>query len=297
MSSQAIKTKVNPQKAEAWLATNIANNRRISRGRVKLYASDMIAGRWHGDNGETIKFDVNGRLIDGQHRLLAVVESGRSVDMLVFEGVDPDSVHTIDQGRARSANDMLVMNGEANSRVLSASAKITLNYLDGLGPNRAQSTPAVIAFTNEFAGLRAYAGECQKLFGQMPPSPVAAVCFLASADGTRVDQIKSFIEGLASGANLPEGDPRLAFRQAIQSMKSRTHHTKSLDQTFVFQLAARSWNNYVDGRTLTQTRFSRSHKDKKVIIPNITGAPRYGAGVATLRAMLAEGRKQAANIN
>lgn len=46
----------------------------------------MKTGRWV-LNGETICFDSNGVLRDGHHRLLAIIESGVTIEVLVVRGV------------------------------------------------------------------------------------------------------------------------------------------------------------------------------------------------------------------
>lgn len=68
---------VTPMKAARWLKRNIAN-RRVSPKVVRNYAGDMSRGEWL-LNGEAIKFDRDGNLLDGQHRLGAIVHNGKSV--------------------------------------------------------------------------------------------------------------------------------------------------------------------------------------------------------------------------
>lgn len=91
---------VNPKIAERWLDTN-HDNRSISNRRVEQYAKVMRDGGWH-LNGETIKFDTSGNLIDGQHRLWAVMQSAITVRMSVARNVAPEANKTIDRGRPRS---------------------------------------------------------------------------------------------------------------------------------------------------------------------------------------------------
>ena len=56
---------VTAEVAAAWLGAN-TRNRGLRHARIDQYAEDMKAGRWH-PTGETIKFSVSGRLLDGQH--------------------------------------------------------------------------------------------------------------------------------------------------------------------------------------------------------------------------------------
>ena len=99
--------KISPKEAEMLLFEhNPYNYRKLNLSTVKIYAKDMKDGNWK-DNGETIKIDTNGNLIDGQHRLQAIVDSGVSVDLIIVEGLDPSVADTIDIGRKRSIEQYL----------------------------------------------------------------------------------------------------------------------------------------------------------------------------------------------
>lgn len=73
----------------------------------------MKTGRWV-LNGETICFDSNGVLRDGHHRLLAIIESGVTIEVLVVRGVDPAAWYTYDQGKSRSGGDIFQIAGVTN---------------------------------------------------------------------------------------------------------------------------------------------------------------------------------------
>lgn len=100
-------TVITPAKAQKLLDSN-AGNRPLSPARVARYAELMRAGRWR-LNGETIIVGPKDELIDGQHRLSAVVAAGVSVPMLVARGVPTDARPTIDIGRARSLSNIVAM--------------------------------------------------------------------------------------------------------------------------------------------------------------------------------------------
>jgi len=113
--------KVTPAIAEQYLSKNI-KNRSISQSRVSGYANDMKEGRWL-FNPNPVSFDVTGELIDGQHRLLAVIESGCEIDMLILYGAPEASKAIIDFNRPRSASDILKIEGYADANNISALAK------------------------------------------------------------------------------------------------------------------------------------------------------------------------------
>lgn len=103
---------VTPAQAMEWLETCNTQNRPITDNVVRQYARDMAEGRWV-ESTTPIKFDWDGVLLDGQHRLWACAESGREIRFLVARGVDPREREVQDIGRKRSVRDILVIGGEA----------------------------------------------------------------------------------------------------------------------------------------------------------------------------------------
>ena len=106
---------VNPELAQKWLNKNITNNRTINEGRVTAYANEMKARNWI-LNGQAIQFDEGGSLIDGQHRLSAVIRSGMTVQMLVVKNVPRCAVEVIDTMQPRTLPQIQKMNGVTGLR-------------------------------------------------------------------------------------------------------------------------------------------------------------------------------------
>lgn len=99
---------ITPETAKIYLSKNIIN-RNVNAKRVSSYANDMQHGAWQ-LNGEAIRFNKKGELIDGQHRLLAIVKANIPVDMVVMNDIDND-VSIYDRGRNRSVTDSLILEG------------------------------------------------------------------------------------------------------------------------------------------------------------------------------------------
>jgi hypothetical protein len=91
---------ISPAQARKYLASADPHRKPDARI-VGTYAATMKAGAWV-VNGQPIIFDTDGRLIDGMQRLSACVEAGVPFATLVARGVHGDTLHTIDQHRARS---------------------------------------------------------------------------------------------------------------------------------------------------------------------------------------------------
>jgi hypothetical protein len=95
---------VTPEQAQEWLTTWNQGNRRINQTQVKTLAADIVAGRFLNSH-QAIAFSEK-RLIDGQHRLHAIVLAGVSVMLAVAWDVNPDTFLVVDQGRKKSSADV-----------------------------------------------------------------------------------------------------------------------------------------------------------------------------------------------
>ena len=90
-----------PELALAWRSKNINNFRKISPNRVSMYASEIVSGNWK-LNGEPIVFDNDGVLVNGQHRIEAVIKANTPIRVLVVTGVEKNDC-IFDSGLIRSS--------------------------------------------------------------------------------------------------------------------------------------------------------------------------------------------------
>jgi hypothetical protein len=109
-----IRMTITPDKALNWLENANPNNRTLSDAHVNRLARDMKEGRWILTH-EGIAFSPEGILLDGQHRLWAIVEADMPVEMHVWFNVDPAALMAIDSGKTRSLADILRISGTPGS--------------------------------------------------------------------------------------------------------------------------------------------------------------------------------------
>ncbi|EDZ0839862.1 hypothetical protein GJ904_19995 [Salmonella enterica] len=120
---------IDPAIAQEFLDRAIPN-RKVSRIRVKRYAKAMREGKW-ALNGESIKISPDGELLDGQHRLLAVIEAGVAVKLFIVFNVSFDALPTVDSGRNRSSADSLTIFSELtgkSAQVMASGIKSLISY-------------------------------------------------------------------------------------------------------------------------------------------------------------------------
>ena len=97
---------VTPAMAAGWLENANIRNRKLCQNHVNRLARDMKNGHWKVSH-EGIAFDPHGVLLDGQHRLWAIVESNTAVDLMVFYNVSAEALLVINGGKARTVVDII----------------------------------------------------------------------------------------------------------------------------------------------------------------------------------------------
>ena len=242
---------VTPELARKWLKMN-EKNRRISKRRVSVYSRDILNGTWS-LNGESIKFDTEGKLLDGQHRLEAVIEANTAAEFLVVKGLRPETQTTMDTGRKRSLKDVLSMEGVVNPAVVSAVAKKAIlwdagdrRFSGNTQPTHSElldfisKTPSIhrsaeigVRVRNGFKPLvPSVIGLTHHLFHKLDPSDTA-----------------KFFARLQVGANLDEGDPILILRN--RSMLDLAEGKRPSDKVRV-GLVIKAWNAVRNGETMSK---------------------------------------------
>ena len=112
---------ITPRAAYELLDSNTLN-RPLLQTHVNRIAAQISAGKWC-FNGDTIKISVDGDVLDGQHRLWAVITAEKPIDTIVIEGIKREAFATIDTLRKpRSGADILALCGLTMYRKETAAA-------------------------------------------------------------------------------------------------------------------------------------------------------------------------------
>lgn len=220
------KMRVTPEDAEKALLHN-GGNRKVRLGQVQEIASLMQNGGWR--LAQPILFDENGDLIDGQHRLLAILFGNLIVDLMAMVvPVQPDLFAVVDSGRGRNAGDTLFtagMNGV--SAPAANAAKLLYRYEKGkLGVFKQPKLLKmpnidVLRYTRQHPEIVETAHEVLNEY----PSAVATVGDkgVAIAFGYLVNQryedgvLHDFLSALGVDGNLGEDHPIAALRRDLEA--------------------------------------------------------------------------------
>lgn len=279
--------RVTPELAERWLKNN-GKNRSISIPHVKRLATAMLSGKWS-LNGQTICFDESGRLLDGQHRLSAVVMSGVTVEMVIAtDVVDERAFQTYDAIMLkRGAHHIAQMMGQATSvtkvtaaaRVLLAweranSYREFLNFFTSSTRPEAEPLPEEVAaraieFSDEYHVIKEKLGPFFKK-AKLKSAFIAHMSILSGIDPVSTDD---FILKLRTGIFQDEKDPVFLLRERMIE-GSGTAVTAKSDRKCVLgtlHLTTKAWNAHCRGKKLSLLRFCPNANES---VPVPIGSPK-----------------------
>ncbi|MFB6955342.1 hypothetical protein ACFCXP_37490 [Streptomyces niveus] len=264
-------TKVTPELAESFLS-KAAMNRRLNMGQVRALAQTILRGEWKLTH-QGIAFDSDGALLDGQHRLHAIIEAKTTVEMIVFEGLPKDVFPVLDTGKRRSAADTLFSTGEKYLPQLSSTVRHvilfkTMPNVPWSGTQARLSNDQILAAYNEDPGgyreSVIIGRELSKhLFASWPA--VSTAVFLTT-EAAPAAEIEAWISGLKSGASLDSHDARLALREVAKDIQKRRSKRKMSmrDQVAIY---IKAWNAWVDPEKAGELRLHRLKKTEKMPMP------------------------------
>jgi len=253
-----------PEEARWLLRERNPANRPCNPGQVKMLASELEGGYWR-RNGETIIFDREGRLMNGQHRLTACVSSGVMLESWCVFGVEPDVFDTLDRTRRRSTSDDLAIRGERHYTTLAATLVLIdleeRGKLDQMWSGSNQHVAAeLLARHPRVRGAVAYVCARASL-RRLMPGRVASFCLYRFSE---IDHHMGyeFFERLATGEMLEEGNPILLLRNRL--LENHEHGTISrMQTTYILAITVKAWNAWREGRKLKFLRYRGDQSDAK----------------------------------
>jgi hypothetical protein len=227
----------------AWIMETYNDGNRPKKPvKIKEYASAMEDGRW-GLTGDTIKFSDQGRLRDGQNRMMACVRSGVSFTTHVVFGIDDNLFHVMDTGKPRGAADVLAIAGYINTNAL-ASAIRWANILD-VAPNHRlglSNEDALHFIKDKYPDIEQSIPVGQRLYSQYnhPKGQMAALHRLfAQVDRPLAD---AFFDNWSSGLRSGRAKPIGCLQDSLAKVKDGNHGR--IHDTIRAAMIVKGWNLY-----------------------------------------------------
>jgi hypothetical protein len=212
----AIET-IGPQRAAQYLSHN-TGNRRVSRAHVEALARDIAQDRWM-FNAQPICFARSGWLLNGQHRLHAVILAGREIEVPVVRGLDEAAYATYDNHAKRRADLGDRLDSFGDHALAYAMANLLWQHeRKTLSMHNAKATAAeiqqIVAEHPRLLMLRSFARKMGH-FGRA--SVIGYAAYVMERDDAEL--ARRFLAALESGADQRPGHPILALRGAMQKLR------------------------------------------------------------------------------
>lgn len=216
---------VTPEMAVQILERNELN-RPLNDQHVHRIARQITEGKWK-FNGDTIKISSDHSVVDGQHRLWAIIEAKQAVDTIIVTGIERDAFATIDTLRKpRSGSDVIALAGTLKYRnMIAAALGWLIRYQRGVlqtynqPQNKVENSDIEAAF-KEHPGIVRAVERCMPLRGLANPGIVAFAYYVAlDRNGLLAEKL---VDTLIDPAGVSINDPLFRLRSYFTS----DHHKR-----------------------------------------------------------------------
>lgn len=244
--------KITPEMAQELLQLN-KSNRRLKEDVINVYAREMRRGEWKA-TGEAIKVSKNKRLLDGQHRLHAIVKAGIPVEMLVITGLEDEVFNVLDTGSTRTAADVLSIEKVSNPVLIAAVGRFIINYNNNIFSSQENNkktrplnrdiqkfvydNPEIMEIANSFS-------KDLRKFKLLPAATIVGMYYILSK--IHINDADAFFNKLITGLDLTDNCPIRVFRERLirdQINKTRLRLGEKIT------LMIYSWNNFRRGKSV-----------------------------------------------
>lgn len=251
----------------AELLSKGAPNRNISPERVNRWLRLMQRGAFK-TTPQGIMLDQDGRLMDGQHRLAAIVKYGKPVLMEIARGVPTTYFQALDGGKARNLADDLHILGYKRATDLSSA----INAVWGIQRMFGRKRPALnypdrdeaLAFLKREPALPEALSVGAKVYNQIGgPRRIYSATFYILANIDWTDAV-DFFDRLGSGESLQEGDPIFALRRSVLRAVRDNMGRLSVEPVWLSAMIILGWNAYRKGATVNVLSWRRGGANPQI---------------------------------
>jgi len=250
------RTILTPMDAKHMLRCN-TSNRPLRAKAVADYRRDMEAGNW-AENGDSIRFDWNGVLLNGQHTLTALSQcpADTRITMMVVTGLAPEAQNTMDSGAKRTHADMFQLNGVANSKHVSSILRLVSIWetgsrrLSGVNPTKSEA----LELYNTMDGIDRAAERYIYIANHFRPA-IPSVTGFAYYLCHKIDEQTAvwFFQRLADGEMIKSGDPVYSLRAKLTNDSvNKVRRNNDAIATYMFS----AWNATREGRDLARVVYT-----------------------------------------
>ena len=233
---------ITPSMASQWLESN-THNRPLRQSVIVKYARDMSSGRWLRTH-EAIALAKDGTIVDGQHRLCAIVLAEVPVMMMVAFDAEMDSQLVIDCGSMRSPFDVIRLT-RGHSKVSRAGLSIARQFCAtrriAHGPTRQE---IIQAYDEHRQAIEFVTAAFSAHIRGVSTTPVMTVVARAWYTHNR-ERLLRFCQLLESGKGFAPGDEAALVLRNWLIMGKVAHNHKMTRESMIYGKTARALASFL----------------------------------------------------
>lgn len=255
---EIIKQLVTPDFALDLLQSNVSN-RRINEYVVTRYSNDMKEGRWKTDTVEVLKVSKSGKLLDGQHRLSAVVKSKTPVFFHIAYGLDDCIFDVLDTGKTRNATDVFKIKGIKNECTIPSIIQ-TCNFFnagikpDGVQKSKRDTNNMLIEQYYEDEEFWQYVAKktmpWYRSFAKILSQSVLGGLF-ACLYKINPEKAEDFLNQLTTGIDIKNDTISLLRTKLMQDKMA----PRKMPLSMKYALIIKTWNMYIQNKSVKLLKF------------------------------------------
>lgn len=252
---------ITPEYASELLKGN-THNRKSNEKQIKKLAELHATEHWV-QTGDPIRLTHDGIVVDGQHRLLAIVKSGIPQFYFIMRGVELTAQEVIDTGSRRTLFAMLNTRKEKNSAELGSVIKNiyaweVLGYRSAEG-QEAISIPILLKYFDENAEhIRKVTSQSKRVTGKISGGIAGTALAVHLLSGIDTEDADHFWDRLISDLGHSEGDPITTLRQSLLRDRELAVRTRASHRGQTWRLAViiKAWNAYRRGEKISRLQYN-----------------------------------------
>lgn len=248
---------VTPDMAREYLARN-HSNRRVGKTAVRALTGAINRGEWKLTH-QGLAFDEDDNLIDGQHRLLAIIAADKAVPMMITTGLPRSTFTALDQGHRRQAGQVIdVPNPHLSAAIARRSMQVEAPGL----PRGEITVQMVVDYLDTYpeiidaAAHAAHLNQSRRLTGS-----IIGTVLLHALVSPFQSFVKDWVEELNDGVGLTATSPS---RHLINRFTRQT--SRQIGERVSHALMAKAWNAYALRLPMSQLKVSATED-----VPAIVG--------------------------
>jgi len=264
---------ITPTRAKALLENNTMN-RKLQTGWLAKLTYMMKSGQWDENNPATIGISENGKLIDGQHRLQALIIANKRYKFNIVYNLPSESFLITDTGKSRSITNIFEIAGEKNAKRL-ASIIAPIDNLVKNGYMVAKQTtnsnktnyaqkeynPKIvyaifIANSNMFrktALMMSKIDEYQRKINILSPAAIGIFYGYVSFYYTTED-VEKYLINIVKGENIDSKSVEFQIRQKLLEIKADPF--QKIDNKTAYNMLAHGWNLKLEGKSWSRNKYN-----------------------------------------